>query len=379
MRKCIIIPDSFKGTMSSQEVCSIIERTIKKHYPHCDAISIPVADGGEGTVDCFLSSMQGEKVYVSVENAFGEKIRCFYGRFDNMAVIEMAAAAGMVSNDKRDPMTASTYGVGQLIKHAVAGGCTKIILGLGGSCTNDAGTGMTAALGTIFSDSEGRNFIPSGGTLTDVCTIDNSRTEELLSGVEVCCMCDINNTMYCREGAAYVFAPQKGADREQVELLDYNLRRFAETINDCMHMDVSELVSGGAAGGMGAGAYVFLGAKLARGIELVLDVVGFDSKLDNCDCVFTGEGRFDSQSLGGKVVVGVAGHAKAHGVPVIAVAGAAEDNIDSGLLQDIGIMRLYTTSKENESMEEIRKNCRDNLSAAMDKIMYELNSVEKPA
>ena len=326
MRKCIIIPDSFKGTMSSQEVCSIIERTIKKHYPHCDAISIPVADGGEGTVDCFLSSMQGEKVYVSVENAFGEEIRCFYGRFDNMAVIEMAAA-----------------------------------------------------LGTIFSDSEGRNFIPSGGTLADVCTIDNSRTEELLSGVEVCCMCDINNTMYGREGAAYVFAPQKGADREQVELLDYNLRRFAETINDCMHMDVSELVSGGAAGGMGAGAYVFLGAKLARGIELVLDVVGFDSKLDNCDCVFTGEGRFDSQSLGGKVVVGVAGHAKAHGVPVIAVAGAAEDNIDSGLLQDIGIMRLYTTSKENESMEEIRKNCRDNLSAAMDKIMYELNSVEKPA
>lgn len=291
MRKCIIIPDSFKGTMSSQEVCSIIERTIKKHYPHCDAISIPVADGGEGTVDCFLSSMQGEKVYVSVENAFGEEIRCFYGRFDNMAVIEMAAA-----------------------------------------------------LGTIFSDSEGRNFIPSGGTLADVCTIDNSRTEELLSGVEVCCMCDINNTMYGREGAAYVFAPQKGA-----------------------------------AGGMGAGAYVFLGAKLARGIELVLDVVGFDSKLDNCDCVFTGEGRFDSQSLGGKVVVGVAGHAKAHGVPVIAVAGAAEDNIDSGLLQDIGIMRLYTTSKENESMEEIRKNCRDNLSAAMDKIMYELNSVEKPA
>lgn len=327
MRKCIIIPDSFKGTMSSQEVCSIIERTIKKHYPHCDAISIPVADGGEGTVDCFLSSMQGEKVYVSVENAFGEKIRCFYGRFDNMAVIEMAAAAGMVSNDKRDPMTASTYGVGQLIKHAVAGGCTKIILGLGGSCTNDAGTGMAAALGTIFSDSEGRNFIPSGGTLADVCTIDNSRTEELLSGVEVCCMCDINNTMYGRKGAAYVF----------------------------------------------------LGAKLARGIELVLDVVGFDSKLDNCDCVFTGEGRFDSQSLGGKVVVGVAGHAKAHGVPVIAVAGAAEDNIDSGLLQDIGIMRLYTTSKENESMEEIRKKCRDNLSAAMDKIMYELNSVEKPA
>ncbi|MGN0703829.1 MAG: glycerate kinase [Lentihominibacter sp.] len=378
MKKCIIIPDSFKGTMSSQEVCSIIEKSVKEHYPQCDVTSIPVADGGEGTVDCFLASMQGEKVYVTVENAFGENTGCFYGRFDDMDVIEMAASAGMVSNVKRDPMTASTYGVGQLIKHAITGGCTKIILGLGGSCTNDAGAGMAAALGTVFCDSEGRSFIPSGGTLADVCTIDNSRTEKLLSGIEVCCMCDISNTMYGREGAAYVFAPQKGADREQVKLLDYNLRRFAETINNCMNIDVSELVSGGAAGGMGAGAYVFLGAKLESGIELMLDVVGFDSRLENCDCVFTGEGRFDSQSLGGKVVVGVAGRAKAYGVPVIAVAGAADDNIDSRLLQDIGIVRLYTTSKEKESMEEIRRNCRGNLSAAMDKIMCEIDIIEKP-
>lgn len=326
MRKCIIIPDSFKGTMSSQEVCSIIEKSVKEHYPQCDVTSIPVADGGEGTVDCFLASMQGEKVYVTVENAFGENIGCFYGRFGDMAVIEMAAAAGMVSNVKRDPMTASTYGVGQLIKHAITGGCTKLILGLGGSCTNDAGAGMAVALGTVFCDSEGRSFIPSGGTLADVCTIDNSRTEKLLSGIEVCCMCDISNTMYGREGAAYVF----------------------------------------------------LGAKLESGIEQVLDVVGFDSRLENCDCVFTGEGRFDSQSLAGKVVVGVAGRAKAYGVPAIAVAGAADDNIDSSLLQDIGIARLYTTSKEKESIEEIRKNCRGNLSAAMDKIMRELDIIEKP-
>lgn len=175
-----------------------------------------------------------------------------------------------------------------------------------------------------------------------------------------------------------MFAPQKGADRDKVKLLDYNLRRFAETINNCMHMDVSELVSGGAAGGMGAGVYVFLGAKLESGIEQVLDIVGFDSRLENCDCVFTGEGRFDSQSLAGKVVVGVAGRAKAYGVPAIAVAGAADDNIDSSLLQDIGIARLYTTSKEKESIEEIRKNCRGNLSAAMDKIMRELDIIEKP-
>lgn len=372
MDKCIIVPDSFKGTLRSDEVCDIIDAAIKRKYPECNVISIPVADGGEGTVDCFLTSMGGEKVYVTTQNAFGKDICSFYGKFGKTAVIEMAAAAGIVSNDKLDPMTASTFGVGQLIKNAVENNCTEIVLGLGGSCTNDAGAGMAAALGTVFYDMDGKPFIPVGKTLSNINEIDNSATERFLSGVKICCMCDIDNMLYGKDGAAYVFAPQKGANIEEVKLLDQNLRNFADIIERKMNIKVSHLPGGGAAGGMGAGAYAFLGAKLTRGIELVLDTVNFDCLLDDCDYVFTGEGKFDNQSFGGKVVIGVANRAKQKKVPVIAIAGSVASNIDDKLMKQTGISMLIATTDERKSMEEIKKNARRNLEHTVEIIMNKI-------
>lgn len=369
MDKCIIIPDSFKGTLHSDEVCDVISNAVKLKYPDCNAVSIPVADGGEGTVDCFLASMEGEKVQVTIKDAFGKDICGFYGKFGETAVIEMAAAAGIVSNDKLNPVIASTFGVGQIIRHAVENNCTEVILGLGGSCTNDAGAGMAAALGTVFYNANNESFVPVGGTLSDIRSIDNSKTEQVLSGTNICCMCDIDNVLYGKNGAAYVFAPQKGADAVTVDLLDQNLKAFSDIIEKEMNIKVSHLVGGGAAGGMGAGAYAFLGAKLTRGIELVLDAVGFDRLLKDCDYVFTGEGRFDSQSFSGKVVVGVAKRAKMKNVPVIAIAGSAERGIDDKLIKEIGISRLFVTTEEEQPMESLKKNARRNLEHTVNEIM----------
>lgn len=373
MKKCIIIPDSFKGTMASEKVCSIMKEVISTEFPECRVLTIPIADGGEGTVDSFLASMDGEKVYTNVKNAFGENITAFYGKFGRQAVIEMAAAAGIVTNDKLDPMTASTYGVGQLILHAIANGCKKIILGLGGSCTNDAGAGMAAALGTLFYDKNGIPFVPTGGTLSEVCRIDNSTTEKTLKNVEICCMCDIENVICGPEGAAYVFAPQKGANENQVVVLDENLQKFTVTIKKEMGIDVSELKAGGAAGGMGAGAYAFLGAELRKGIELILDAVDFDTLLDCCDYVITGEGKFDSQSLGGKVVVGVAQRAKRKHVPVVAVVGTADNSVSEQEMKSAGITKLYKTVDRDAPFEAIKLHCVTNLKNTMQAVTKYLN------
>lgn len=369
MKKCILIPDSFKGTMSSEEVCDIESRLLSDAFPGCSFISLPVADGGEGTVSCFLRAMNGEKITVTVENAFGKDIDAYYGRFGDLAVIEVAAACGMVTNTKRDPVTASTYGTGQLIDHALSSGCTKILIGLGGSCTNDAGTGMAAALGTLFYNSQGKAFIPSGGTLDEIASIDNSVTERKLEGAEIYCMCDIDNPLYGKEGAAYVFAPQKGADEDQVKLLDRNLRSFADTVLREMKKDVSSLSGGGAAGGTGAGAYVFLGAELKKGIDYILDIIGFDSLLDGCDLVITGEGRLDSQSLRGKVVHGVAERAAEKNVPVIAVVGCTADDV-----KPENIRKVYPASDGKRSFEEVKKSCREDLSAAVDAVIRDIKS-----
>ena len=369
MKKCIVIPDSFKGTMTSAEVCGIIEEGIRGRMPDCRVISVPIADGGEGTVDCFLAAVPGKKVFLQVKNAFHQDIIGYYGRMGQTAVIEMAAAAGMVSNARRDPLTASTYGVGQMIRHAVRQGCKKVIIGLGGSCTNDGGAGMAAALGTRFLDGSGRSFIPAGGSLSLVRTIDNSAPKKLLRGVEISCMCDIDNPMYGTQGAAYVFAPQKGADMEQVRLLDENLRAFARIIEAQLEMDVSRIPGGGAAGAMGAGAYAFLGGCLRPGIDVVLDLIGFDQLLQDCDCVFTGEGKLDAQTLGGKAVAGIGRRAKAQGVPVIAIVGVLEGKLDE--IRQAGITAVYPASDPAKSLDQIRESCRDDLRRTVRQVLQD--------
>ena len=344
MKKCVVVSDSFKGTVSSREICEIAQRVIPRHFPACEVVCIPVADGGEGTVDCFIQAMGAQRVEVTVTNALGEKSAAAYARIGELAIIEMAAAAGLPQvGALRCPGTATTYGVGELIAHAVHSGCKRILLGLGGSATNDGGCGCAAALGVGFLDADGQSFVPVGDTLGRIARIDTAKAEALLRGVKLTVMCDVTNPLYGPTGAAYVFAPQKGADAEKVKSLDAGLRHFGDVIRSQLGIDVSRMPGAGAAGGMGAGCVALLGGMIQSGIDAVLDVTGFDRQLEGADLVITGEGRIDSQSAGGKVISGVARRTKAKGIPLIAIAGGIADS--AGAVYDIGVSAMFSTDR----------------------------------
>ena len=344
MKKCVVVSDSFKGTVSSREICEIAQRVIPRHFPACEVVCIPVADGGEGTVDCFVQAMGAQRVGVTVTNALGEKSAAAYARLGELAIIEMAAAAGLPQvGALRCPGTATTYGVGELIAHAIDSGCRKILLGLGGSATNDGGCGCAAALGVRFYDADGQSFVPVGDTLGRIARIDTAEAEALLRSVEITVMCDVTNPLYGPTGAAYVFAPQKGADAEKVKSLDAGLRHFGDVIRSQYGLDVSAMPGAGAAGGMGAGCVALLGGTIQSGIDAVLDVTGFDRQLEGADLVITGEGRIDSQSADGKVVSGVARRTRAKGVPLIAIAGGIADS--AGAVYDIGVSAMFSTDR----------------------------------
>lgn len=344
MKKCVVVSDSFKGTVSSCEICAIAQRVIPRHFPACEVVCIPVADGGEGTVDCFVQAMGAQRVEITVTNALGEKSAAAYARLGELAIIEMAAAAGLPQvGERRCPGTATTYGVGELIAHAVDSGCRKILLGLGGSATNDGGCGCAAALGVRFYDADGQSFVPVGDTLGRIARIDTAEAEALLRSVEITVMCDVTNPLYGPTGAAYVFAPQKGADAEKVKSLDAGLRHFGDVIRSQYGLDVSAMPGAGAAGGMGAGCVALLGGTIQSGIDAVLDVTGFDRQLEGADLVITGEGRIDSQSADGKVVSGVARRTRAKGVPLIAIAGGIADS--AGAVYDIGVSAMFSTDR----------------------------------
>ena len=344
MKKCVVVSDSFKGTVSSREICAIAQQVIPRHFPACEVVCIPVADGGEGTVDCFVQAMGAQRVGVTVTNALGEKSAAAYARLGELAIIEMAAAAGLPQvGALRCPGTATTYGVGELIAHAVDSGCRKILLGLGGSATNDGGCGCAAALGVRFYDADGQSFVPVGDTLGRIARIDTAEAEALLRSVEITVMCDVTNPLYGPTGAAYVFAPQKGADAEKVKSLDAGLRHFGDVIRSQYGLDVSAMPGAGAAGGMGAGCVALLGGTIQSGIDAVLDVTGFDRQLEGADLVITGEGRIDSQSADGKVVSGVARRTRAKGVPLIAIAGGIADS--AGAVYDIGVSAMFSPDR----------------------------------
>lgn len=358
MKKCVVVSDSFKGTVSSREICEIAQRVIPRHFPACEVVCIPVADGGEGTVDCFVQAMGAQRVGVTVTNALGEKSAAAYARLGELAIIEMAAAAGLPQvGALRCPGTATTYGVGELIAHAVDSGCRKILLGLGGSATNDGGCGCAAALGVRFTDAGGSAFVPVGATLGRIAHIDASAVRERLHGVRVIAMCDITNPMHGHSGAAHIFAPQKGADEAAVGELDRQLRALDETFRRELNASVAMLPGAGAAGAFGAGCVALLGAELRRGIEVVLDVVGFDALLADADLVITGEGRIDAQSTHGKVVGGVARRAHARGVPVFAIVGDVGDDAygayDAGVSAIFSINRLAVPRDEAKARSHI--------------------------
>lgn len=368
MEKFIIMPDSFKGTMSSIEVCEIMKKVIKSKHPDSEIISLPIADGGEGTVDCFIHALGGKKIYKTVTGPYGEKIQGFYGINGKTAVIETAAAAGFsTAEGAGNPAIATTYGVGELIKDAIERGSKKVILGLGGSCTNDGGAGMACALGVKFYDGAGKAFLPTGGTLSAIKKIDVSEINDRLAGISVEAMCDIDNPLYGPRGAAYVFAPQKGADPDMVKKLDHNLKCFAKCIEQNLGILVATLSGGGAAGGMGAGAYAFLNAGLRQGIDVILDLFDFEALIKGCTAIFTGEGKLDRQSLGGKVVVGIARRAKLQHVPVIAVVGCISGDVTEVFRE--GVTAVYTTAPDDRELGDIIRYCKADLENTMQKIM----------
>lgn len=373
MKKFVLIPDSFKGTLSSSQICQIMGDRIANFFPDALIKSIPVADGGEGSVDCFLTALGGEKVYANCKNPYFEDMQGYYGLINNgqTAVIEMAVCAGLpMVEDRKNPLKTTTYGVGELMLDAVNKGVKKIIVGLGGSCTNDMGCGVASACGVRFIDKDGKVFVPTGGSLKDICDIDISSINPKLKEVEMLVMCDINNPPYGERGASKVFAPQKGANPEMVEFLDDGVKRLCDLVNEKLGIDLSNLSGGGAAGAMGAGMVAFFGAKLDMGIDIVLNTVSFDKVISDADLIFTGEGKIDSQSLSGKVVIGVARKAKQQGVPVIAVVGGADGDMSKAYQQ--GVSAIFTINKMPQDFSISRNFSKENLTFTMDNILRTL-------
>ena len=370
MDKVIVIPDSFKGTMSSEDVCAIISDSVRNRYPSAEVVSIPVADGGEGSVDAFLSAVGGEKIYKYCMGPYeDELVEGYYGMLPgNIAIVEMAAAASLtLAGHHRDPSRATPLGVGELIKDALDRKAEKIILGLGGSCTNDAACGLASFLGVEFYDETGRRFLPVGGNLDRIRDVDFSKMDPRLKEVPIIVMCDIDNPFYGKEGAAYVFSPQKGADDDMVELLDSNLRYFASFLKERTGVDVQEIPGSGAAGGMGGGMAAMFHSSLMLGIEAVLDTVKFDEIVSGADLVITGEGKLDRQSLRGKVVIGVARRAREHGVRTIAFVGDIGDGIEA--VYDEGLSGVFSINRVAVDYVDARARAREDLSLTVDNVM----------
>ncbi len=328
MHKIVVAADSFKGSLGSGEVADSVEAGILEVFPECEVDKIYIADGGEGTVEALVRTLAGEYVTVLVHDPLMRPIEARYGVIDNgrTAVIEMSAASGLplLAHQERNPLKTTTYGTGELIADALKHGCRKFIVGIGGSATNDAGTGMLNALGYRFLDAKGHELDGTGENLEHIETIDPSQALPLLEESEFLVACDVQNPFCGPQGAACIFAPQKGASKESVVKLDRGLHRFAETIRRHCGIEVATLAGAGAAGGLGGGFKALLGATLVPGIEIVLSAMDFDHLIDDCDLIITGEGKLDAQTVMGKAPSGILQAAERKTVPVIAIGGSVE-------------------------------------------------------
>ena len=328
MKRITIAVDSFKGSLSSREEADAFEAGFRTRIPDCEVRKVSIADGGEGTVDALVETLNGDYVEARVADPLGRPIVARYGVIDGgtTAVMEMSAASGLplIAPEERNPLLTSTYGTGEMIVHAMERGCRKFLVGIGGSATNDGGTGMLRALGFRFLDAEGRELVGGGEILERIAEIDSSNARKELSECEFVVACDVTNPLYGPEGAAYVFAPQKGADAAMVKRLDQGLRTYARAIERYNGVQVDQIAGAGAAGGLGGGFKALLGARLERGIDMVLNAMQFDKIIAGSDLVITGEGRIDRQTTMGKAPSGVLREATAQGIPTIAIGGAVQ-------------------------------------------------------
>ena len=330
MKKVVLICDSFKGCLSSTEVEEALAEGIHKAAPHCTIDCIPIADGGEGMLEVMLNISHGERIEADVHDGLMRTIRSFYGLIDNgqTAVIEMAQASGLplLKEEERDPLYTSSYGTGELIRLALERGCKKLLIGIGGSATNDGGMGMLQALGVQFYDAEGK-LLPTGcGILLErVARIDSSQLNTKLQDISITVACDVDNPLCGPKGATAVFAPQKGASAEAVVRMEKGMQTYAHQVEKCTGKAIHHLPGAGAAGGIGGALAAFLHACLVPGIHLILEAVKFKERIQEADLIITGEGKADRQTTHGKVPSGVLSHALEAGIPVVLVAGSIED------------------------------------------------------
>ena len=361
MKIFVLAPDSFKESMTAEQACAAMQRGIVKALPDAQFIYVPMADGGEGTVDALVDARNGRKVELDVSGPFiQQKVQSYFGLIENdqTAVIEMALANGihLIESSQRNPLLTSTLGTGEIIKAALELSVSKIIIGLGGSVTNDAGAGMAQALGAKFLDENGQAVQVGGGQLAQIQSIDLSQLDPRLKSTEIVIASDVNNPLCGENGASHVFAPQKGATSEMVEVLDQNLSHFADLVAQHIGQDFQDIAGAGAAGGLGFGLMAFAGAKIRSGVEIVIEETGLSEKIDQADYVFTGEGGIDFQTKFGKTPFGVAQVAKLFNKPVIAFAGyvgkGIEELYDEGFTAIFGIVDgacdLHTALKNGE-------------------------------
>jgi glycerate 2-kinase len=324
--RVLIAPDKFKSCMSATEAAAMIASGVKAVYPDAEIIEMPLSDGGEGLLDVLAGGRDGQIQHTIVTGPLGNSVKARWGLIDKSktAVIEMAEASGLalVPETLRNPTLTTTYGTGELIKAALDKGCTKLIVGIGGSATNDGGTGMARALGAVFTDQQDRELKGGGVELVKLEKIDVSGLDQRLKLVKTVVASDVDNPLTGPQGASYTYAPQKGATPEMVELLDKAMNHYSEVVRRDLGCAIAKVKGAGAAGGLGAGLIVFLDAELQPGVNLVLDQVGFSSSLQGCNLVITGEGKLDRQTVYGKVPVGVARRARESKVPVIALTGS---------------------------------------------------------
>lgn len=370
MKKVTIAVDSFKGSLSSKEVAESFADGFRTIFSQCEICKVAIADGGEGTVDALVETLGGEYVEVSVSDPLHRPTKARYGIVEgDTAVIEMAAASGltMLKQEERNPLLTSTYGTGELILDALNRGCRRFLVGIGGSATNDGGTGMLRALGFRFLDSEGNALQGGGEILERIARIDDSAVCREVRESCFTVACDVTNPLYGERGAAYVYAPQKGADERMVEQLDRGLRNFARVVEEFNGAQIGVLEGAGAAGGLGGGFKALLGAKLERGITMVIQAMHFDKIIEGSDLVVTGEGRIDRQSVMGKAPSGVLAVAKAQNIPTIAIAGGVEWCDE---LRDCGFSLIEVVTPKGMSLEEAMQPsvARENIRTAAVKI-----------
>lgn len=364
--KIVIAPDSYKESLSALDVATQIEAGFREVFPDAQYVKLPVADGGEGTVEAMVAATQGKIVDVMVTGPLGEPVAAFYGLSgdESCAYIEMAAASGLeiVPQAQRNPLVTTSYGTGELIHHALARGVKRIIIGIGGSATNDGGAGMVQALGVRLLDAQGAEIGYGGEALAQLAHIDVSGLDERVASCRFEVACDVTNPLIGPEGASAIFGPQKGATPEMVRQLDDALKHYAGVIRRDLDIDVEQVPGAGAAGGMGAALLAFLKADLRRGIDIVTGALGLDELVRDASLVITGEGRIDSQSIHGKVPVGVAQIAKRYGKPVIGIAGSLTRDV--GVVHEYGIDAVFSVMYTVCTLEEALAQAADNVRMA---------------